>query len=205
MNYLSEIDRAVSRASAIVQRLLTFSRKMETHFEAVNLNRVVDESLHLLRHTLPKNLTIETDLEEELAEIQADPTQLEQVLMNLAGNAGEAMPDGGRLTIETRMITLGNEHRERYPDLNPGDYVKLSVMDTGHGMDEEILQRIFEPFFTTKEVGKGTGLGLSIVLRYIEKPQRPHYLQQRTRPRDDFPAVSAGRRKQGKRKTGTAG
>ena len=166
--YLVEIDRATNRASDIVRRLLSFSRKMEVRLEAVDMNRVVESTLGILQHIAPKMVCISTSLAPALKPIQADPGQMEQVIMNLVSNAIDAMSEGGQLSIETRGITLDSEYTQRYLEIDPGEYVVVTVTDSGSGMDESTRQRIFEPFFTTKEVSKGTGLGLSIVYGIVK-------------------------------------
>lgn len=166
--YLSEIKRASERATEIARRLLTFSRKIESKSKLVDLNDIIQNSLKIINATFPKMISIETKLSSTIPKIYTDPTQMEQVLLNLAGNSRDAMVDGGQLLIETETITLGDLFQSTHLDVEPGSYVLLSVTDSGSGMDKETLQHIFEPFFTTKEVGKGTGLGLSIVYGIIK-------------------------------------
>ncbi|MDP3480842.1 MAG: ATP-binding protein [Desulfoprunum sp.] len=161
--YLFEVNQAASRASELIRRMLTFSRKVNVEMIQLNLNDVILESLHLLERTLPKMVSIQTVLAADLAIIPADPTQMEQVIMNLANNAVQAMEDSGSLTIETENFLVREKYINTYLELDPGDYVLMKVTDTGKGMDEATRQRIFEPFFTTKEPGKGTGLGLASV------------------------------------------
>lgn len=165
---LQQIVRAAQRGSDLTRQLLTFSRKIESKMEAVDLNRVLEGLYGMLERTLPRMITIDLKLQEGLSHVHADPSQLEQVLMNLTLNARDAMPNGGRLTIETRNVFLGEEYCNLHPEVRPGEYVLLTVSDTGHGMDKETLQRIFDPFFTTKETGKGTGLGLAMVYGIIK-------------------------------------
>jgi two-component system, cell cycle sensor histidine kinase and response regulator CckA len=128
----------------------------------------VENVVVLLQRTLPKMIRIETRLAADLGSIMADPVQMEQILMNLAGNARDAMPEGGTLVIETRNVFLSEEDRQDLLDLAPGPHVLLEVSDTGRGMNDEVRQRIFEPFFTTKDVGKGTGLGLPMVYGIVQ-------------------------------------
>ena len=163
LKYLKEVDRAVERASELVKGLLTFSRKVKIARKSVRVNEGVSRAVKLLERTIPKMVSIETNLAPDLATIVGDLSQLEQVLMNLVANAKDAMPEGGRLIIETRNVTLDRDQCRSMIDLQPGDYVLLTVRDSGHGMDEETSRHVFEPFFTTKDVGKGTGLGLSTV------------------------------------------
>jgi CheY-like chemotaxis protein len=165
---LEQVLLAAERARDLVRQILTFSRKAEADLRPVSLNRAVREALKLLEPTLPKMIDIQARLAEDLRLVNADPTQVDQVLLNLAANAADAMPEGGRLTIETSNVVLGEEHRRRHPEASPGGYVMLSVADTGHGMDKQTAARIFDPFYTTKEVGKGTGLGLATVYGIVK-------------------------------------
>jgi PAS domain S-box-containing protein len=165
---LDAISRAVERGRDLVQRLLTFARKVEGSFRPVNLNREIRYIRKLLVRTLPKMIDIELRLRDGLSGIQADPVQIEQVLMNLAVNAGDAMPEGGRIVIETDEVVLDGAYCDARPEASPGPHVVLSVTDTGHGMTADIISSIFNPFFTTKEVGKGTGLGLAMVFGIVK-------------------------------------
>ena len=162
-NDLGKVLMAGRNGADLVQRLLTFSRKTEPKLLDLDLNQRVRQIRKFLERTIPKMIDIEMILAENLAGIHADPSQLDQVLMNLAVNARDAMPEGGHLTIETENVSLGEEYVRTHLGAKPGEYVLLSMSDTGHGMDKETLQHIFEPFYTTKEVGKGTGLGLAMV------------------------------------------
>jgi PAS domain S-box-containing protein len=161
---LHTINATAKRGSDLVQRLLVFSRKGDTKPRSLNLNHEVTQLKKLLERTIPKMIAIELSLESWLPVINADPVQVEQILLNLAINAKDAMPEsGGKLTIETRNITLDEEYCRTHLESKPGQYVMISVSDTGHGMSQETVQHIFEPFFTTKGAGKGTGLGLAMV------------------------------------------
>lgn len=162
-NKLKEIERATIRASELTLQLLTFSRKVESKLRPVNLNHQVEHVHKILKRTIPKMIDIELHLEKNLKIINADPAQIEQVLMNLAVNARDAIREEGRLIIETENLTLNEEYCKTHLGTHPGEYVLLIVSDTGHGMDKETADHIFEPFFTTKGLGKGTGLGLSMV------------------------------------------
>ncbi len=166
---LEEIRRAARSGADLVKRMLIFSRKTSTQIESVNLNTIVEQVRSLLGRSMPKLIEIELLTDTDLWAINADPGQMEQVLMNLAINARDAMPDVGRLTIETQNIVLDEEHHNVHLGVKPGRYALLSVTDTGTGMDEETAKHIFEPFFTTKEAGKGTGLGLSVVYGIVEQ------------------------------------
>jgi PAS domain S-box-containing protein len=158
---LDQIIASAGRAKELVKQIMTFSRKSEPDLMPLNLNQVVQRTQAVLERTLPKMITIETFLAEAPPAVQADPTQMEQVLLNLASNAQDAMPEGGRLIIETQDITLDPAYCHQYLGLEPGHYVLLMVTDTGLGMDKDTQEHIFEPFYTTKEVGRGTGLGLA--------------------------------------------
>ncbi|MFH1138845.1 MAG: PAS domain S-box protein [Pseudomonadota bacterium] len=160
---LLEILDACERARSLVLRILTFSRKTPLEPKPIDLNEVVRTTLALLEPTLPKMIEIESRLAPDLLAILADPNQIEQVVINLAANARDAMPEGGKLRIETCNKTLDDDSIRSHPNLSPGEYVFLRMSDTGSGMDEETKEHIFEPFFSTKPMGQGTGLGLSIV------------------------------------------
>lgn len=162
-NNLVAVEQAATRAGDLIRQLLTFSRRSEISLKPVNLNQVVLDTLAMLERTLPKMVDIETRLAIDLAVIQADATQMEQVLMNLATNAVDAMEQQGTLTIETENFVVDDIYRNTYLELQSGEYVLLRVTDTGQGMDDLTRQRIFEPFFTTKAKERGTGLGLATV------------------------------------------
>jgi PAS domain S-box-containing protein len=159
---LLQIKVATERATALTRQLLLFTRQKEGKHYPIQLNSVVEETHDLLERSIPKEITIELHLEPQLWTVEADPSQMSQVLMNLCLNARDAMPDGGTLTLETRNVTLDEERAQAVLAAQPGRYVRLSVSDTGCGMRPEVQARLFEPFFTTKEVGKGTGLGLAV-------------------------------------------
>ncbi|RLB22610.1 MAG: hypothetical protein DRG71_06915 [Deltaproteobacteria bacterium] len=165
---LKEIERAAKRASELTQQLLAFSRKVKSELKPVNLNQEVVQVEKLLRRTIPKMIDIELHLADDLMVINADPAQLEQVMMNLCLNARDAMPEGGKIIIETENVMLDKEYCKQHLGSKVGSYVLLSLSDTGHGMDKETLEHIFEPFFTTKEVGKGTGLVLAMVYGIVK-------------------------------------
>jgi PAS domain S-box-containing protein len=160
---LLHIKVATERAAALTRQLLLFTRQEKGERRPTQLNSVVEETRDLLERSIPKEITIELHLEPELWAVEADPSQVSQVLMNLCVNARDAMPDGGTLTLETRNVTLGAEGAQAILPAQSGHYVRLSVSDTGCGMSPEVQARLFEPFFTTKEVGRGTGLGLAVV------------------------------------------
>lgn len=164
-----EIDKAATRASALTRQLLAFSRKQVFHLEVLNLNQVLQNISTMLERLIGENIRVTKQLAPGLRQVRADHTQLDQVIVNLAVNARDAMPEGGDLTFETANVRVGtNMDFARY-SVPAGDYVCLKVIDTGTGMDEETQSHIFEPFFTTKEQGKGTGLGLSTVYGIVKQ------------------------------------
>ena len=165
---LHQIKIAAERATALTRQLRLFTRQEQGEHRPVQLNSVVGETRDLLGHSIPKGITIELRLEPELWTVEADPSQISQVLMNLCLNARDAMPDGGTLTLETRNVTLDEEQAQAILAARPGRYVHLSVSDTGCGMSPKVEARLFEPFFTTKEAGKGTGLGLAVVYGIVK-------------------------------------
>jgi len=166
---LEEIRKAARRAAALTRQLLAFSRKQVLEPRIIDLNGVVMNLDKMLRSLISENIELKTDLAADLAAARADPNQIEQVVMNLAINARDAMPDGGTVTIETRNATLDDAYAAQHVSVIPGDYIMLAVTDTGCGMDEPTKSRIFEPFFTTKPVGHGTGLGLSTVYGIVKQ------------------------------------
>ena len=166
---LRKIHQASQHGADLVRRILTFSRHAESKPRPVKLNREIVEARKLLESTVPKMVQIKILLADDLKPVNADPGQIEQVLMNLAVNAWDAMPEGGILTIQTENVHLDQEYCSVHLGARPGDYAVLSISDTGQGMDKETLDRIFEPFFTTKEVGKGTGLGLAMVYGIVKQ------------------------------------
>ena len=165
---LKEIDRAAQRGATLIQHLLTYSRKVESRLSPINLNQTVERVKGLLDRTIPRMIDIELQLAADLQTINADANQLEQVLLNLGVNARDAMPEGGKLILATENVTLDEQYCQTHLGSRPGNYVLLSVTDTGCGMPPEVLERIFEPFFTTKEMGQGTGLGLPMVYGIVK-------------------------------------
>ncbi|MFA4987452.1 MAG: PAS domain S-box protein, partial [Candidatus Brocadiia bacterium] len=163
------IQEAAARAQVITRQLLAFSRKQSLEMLPIDLNKVATGFAKILSHTLREDIRINTKLAQNLATVKADPSQMEQVLMNLAVNAQDAMPEGGELTIETGNVTLDEAYAAQHSGIIPGEFVLLQVSDTGTGMDAVTLKNIFEPFFTTKEKGKGTGLGLSMVYGIVKQ------------------------------------
>jgi PAS domain S-box-containing protein len=163
------IEHTVDRASRLIQQLLAFSRKQVLRPSVLDLNEIIANTGDLLRRVLGEHITLVAERGPGLGGVLADPTQLEQVIVNLAVNARDAMPEGGRLVFRTRNVDLDEVAIGDWPELRPGRYVMLQVMDTGHGMDAATQAHIFEPFFTTKELGKGTGLGLATVYGIIKQ------------------------------------
>ena len=166
---VQEIRNAGERAAALTEQLLSFSRKNVLQPKVHNLNPLLTEIEKMLRRIVRENIELRTVLDPELGNINADPGQIEQVIMNLAVNARDAMPNGGTLTIETQNIYLDNNYVSQHIAITPGRFVKMTVTDNGEGMDEKTQRRAFEPFFSTKEVGKGTGLGLSTVFGIVKQ------------------------------------
>ena len=160
---LEEIRTASIRAKDVVRQLLSFARKTRLEKKPINIAPIVGESLRLLRSSIPTSIEIQQNIAENVDPILADPTQINQILINLCTNANHAMPDGGILEINLQDVMFDKNTAPQYPGLNPGRYVNLTVSDTGHGISQEDIDRIFDPYFTTKEVGKGTGMGLAVI------------------------------------------
>jgi len=165
---LEAIESSAQRASELTQRLLIFSRKVESQLKPVELNQEVVQVSRMLERTIPKMIEIELNLAEDLKIVNADPVQIEQIMMNLGVNARDAMSDGGKLVFETRNVILDEAFCKTHMGCQPGEYVLLKVSDNGVGIEKELKQHIFEPFFTTKETGKGTGLGLAMVYGIVK-------------------------------------
>jgi two-component system, cell cycle sensor histidine kinase and response regulator CckA len=166
---LTSIERAAQRASELTQQLLAFSRKVESKMRPIDLNKEVSEIRNLLERTIPKMINIQLNLEKYLYVVNADPSQIEQIMMNLAVNARDAIGEEGQIIISTENTTLNEIECRNFHGLVPGNYVILSMTDNGKGMTKNESERIFEPFFTTKAPGKGTGLGLSMVYGLVTK------------------------------------
>jgi len=166
---IRRIYQAARSGADLVRSLLTFSRKVEPHPRPMDVNHTIRQVEKLLHRTIPKMIDMRLHLAEDLKRVNADPAQVEQIIMNLALNARDAMGEGGTLTLWTENVSLNDEYCQLHVDAEPGDYVLIAVSDTGHGMEEETLAHIFEPFFTTKEVGRGTGLGLPMVYGIVKQ------------------------------------
>jgi PAS domain S-box-containing protein len=165
---LEAIDRSARRGSELTRQLLLFGRKVESRLRPADLNQEVVQVVEMLERTIPKMIEIQCELGDGLHLIEADTVQLEQIMMNLGVNARDAMPEGGVLRFETANVRPAPAFFKTNEKLSPGDYVMLTVSDTGQGMETETLERIFEPFFSTKEAGQGTGLGLAMVYGIVE-------------------------------------
>ena len=159
----NEIRKAGERAGSLTKQLLAFSRKQVIEPRPLNLNTTIRDTEQMLRRLIGEDIVLTASLDPFLGRVMADPTQIQQVLMNLVVNARDAMPEGGKLDIETSNAMSTDKHSVIHADAKPGSYVVMTITDTGIGMDDNTRQHIFEPFFTTKEPDKGTGLGLSTV------------------------------------------
>ncbi|MBW3552661.1 MAG: PAS domain S-box protein [Gemmatimonadetes bacterium] len=166
---LEEVARSADRAAGLTRQLLAFSRRQMMQPRVVDPNETVRELRRMLTRVIGEDVELSTELATDAGCILVDPGQLEQVILNLAVNARDAMPVGGRLTIRTGRVRLSGRDLADAEELEPGEYVELGVSDTGHGMSTQVMERLFEPFFTTKELGKGTGLGLSTVYGIIKQ------------------------------------
>ncbi len=166
---VEEIKKAGDRAALLTYQLLAFSRKQILQPRVLDLNAIISETGKILQRLIEENIEIKLVLDPLLGMVKADPGQISQIIINLMVNARDAMPRGGRITVETQNIYLGEEYAGRHVSVRPGRYIMFAVSDTGTGMDDETQKHIFEPFFTTKGVGKGTGLGLSTVYGIVKQ------------------------------------
>jgi len=167
--YLEKIHIQAERAGRLTKQLLAFARRQILEPRSISLSKAVFETMELLKPVIGEHIAIKFALASDLEMTHADPTQIEQVVLNLCVNARDAMPDGGELLIETKNVSFDEDYCQRQPYARPGAFVLLGVSDTGHGMDSATLERIFEPFYTTKEIGKGTGLGLATVYGVVKQ------------------------------------
>ncbi len=168
---LNKIKTAAERAANLTKQILAFSRRQVLEVQVFNLNEVIIEFQEMLRRLITEDIEVQIFLTPTPCLLQADRTQIEQLLLNLSVNASDAMPNGGKLIIETDNVYLDEAYAQTHPETQPGNYVMLSLSDTGQGMDTETQKHIFEPFFTTKEQGKGTGLGLAMVFGIVKQHQ----------------------------------
>jgi len=169
--WIKTLQRNLERGTQLVQQILNFARGTTGDMQPCNLANLMQELIDFIKNTFPKNILIKTQVAEDLPLVKADPTQIYQALLNLAVNARDAMPAGGELTFHLEPFSVGERNALIHLDAKIGQYVRISVSDTGTGMSPEVLDKIFEPFFTTKEVGKGTGLGLSTVFSIVKHHQ----------------------------------
>lgn len=165
---LLKVRKVLLRSAGLTRQLLLFSRQQPMEMQPLYLNHQLGELQKMLNRLLGEDISVHVDLSEDLATVRADGGNLDQVMINLAINARDAMPTGGELTIQTQNAVIDTAYCKRHPQARPGPYVRICVSDTGTGMDEEVVKQIFEPFFTTKAVGKGTGLGLSVVYGIVQ-------------------------------------
>lgn len=166
--WLAMIKENSERGAELVKQVLTFARGMAGDRVSVRLKHIVKDLVGVLKQTLPKSITVKHNIATDLWTISADPTQIHQVVMNICINARDAMPTGGTLTIEARNVSIDENYARMNVDADAGNYVLLTVSDTGMGMEPDVIKRIFDPFFTTKEIGKGTGLGLATTLTIVK-------------------------------------
>ncbi len=169
LEYAQEIQYAAERATALTGQLLAFSRRQISQPKVLDLNEVVTHSMKMLRRIIGEDIELASHLDNDLGKVKVDPVHIDQVIMNLAVNARDAMTNGGRILLETSNCRLDEEYADRHIGVSEGAYVMLAVSDNGHGMTAETRSRLFEPFFTTKEAGKGTGLGLAIVYGIVKQ------------------------------------
>jgi two-component system cell cycle sensor histidine kinase/response regulator CckA len=168
LHRLDLIENSTKRGAELIKQVLHFSRGVEGERSAIQVSKLTDEMVMIMKSTFPKNIMNSVMLEQNLPSILGDYTQLHQVLLNLCVNARDAMPDGGLFSISAKKVTNTLEGKFVYLGLPEGDYVQLTVSDTGTGMPKEVREKVFEPFFTTKEIGKGTGIGLSTVMSIVK-------------------------------------
>ncbi len=194
--YISRLPENAQRAARLISQLLTFSRQAATESQPLQLLHLIKETLKMLERTVPENISIRMKVSSDVALVNADPTQIQQVILNLCINASHAMPNGGELTVGLENVALDEAYCQQYACARPGDYVCLSVRDTGVGMAPEVQKRIFEPFFTTKGVGEGTGLGLAMVYGIVTSHEGHIHVTSEVEKGSEFkvylPAMNAG-------------
>ena len=190
---LGEVRQAAERAAALTKQLLALSRRQVMQSRTVNLNEIIERLMGILTRLIKENVDLEFVPDPNLGSVKADPNEIERVVLNLAVNAQDAMPGGGRLSIGTANIHLDRQPSDDLDGPSAGDYVQVVVSDTGVGMDREMQTRIFEPFFTTKQPNEGTGLGLSVVYGVVR--QSGGFIQSRWKRRawvrNHFPDLPA--------------
>ncbi len=170
-DYLTEVHNAGNRAAALTQQLLAFGRMQLAHPQILDLNEVILSINRMLKRLIGEDIEIQTELSHDLWPVSADRGQIEQIMVNLAVNARDAMPRGGTIWLATDNLTITPANASLHTDAPTGQYVLVTVRDNGHGMDESVRERAFEPYFTTKELGKGTGLGLATVFGIVKQSQ----------------------------------
>jgi signal transduction histidine kinase/ActR/RegA family two-component response regulator len=161
--FVDIIETAAKRGAGLTRQLLTFARKSTVQFRPIVINDIIDETLHLFERSVDKTIEIKKNLTTEMSIVNGDDGQVQQAILNLLINARDAMPEGGSITVESGHVNFDERKSNNWAEVKSGQYVAISIKDTGVGMDQYVQQRIFEPFFTTKDQGKGTGLGLSVV------------------------------------------
>ncbi|HMS08255.1 MAG TPA: PAS domain S-box protein [Pyrinomonadaceae bacterium] len=169
--HIEEIKKAGERSAQLTNQLLAFSRRQILQAQVVNINDVIQDTSRMLKRLIGEDISLEAELAEDLLKVKCDPGQLSQIIVNLVVNARDAMPEGGTILIETNNTLLDAKYSAEHVGVTPGDYVIMTVSDTGVGMDDETKKHVFEPFFTTKDVGKGTGLGLSTVYGIVKQSE----------------------------------
>src|ERR1039457_4771517 len=167
--HAEQIEKVAYMAAVLTRQLLTFCRKQVVEPRVLELNMVIRDTERMLRLLIGDDIEFSTSLDPAAGHIKADPGQIEQIIMNLAVNARDAMPNGGKLTVTPATITRDKNHLKNFPELSAGDYIMLAIADTGTGMSEEVKAHLFEPFFTTKPSGKGTGLGLATCFGIVKQ------------------------------------
>ena len=186
---LKEAQDAAVLGSKLTDQLLTFARRRHMDAQVIQLNDQVVGITDMLRRTLGEHVMLSTSLARSVWPILADPGQFQSAIVNMAVNARDAMTQGGKLVIETRNIVLDGDHADFHAELKPGEYVQLSISDTGSGMSPDVRDRVFEPFFTTKEKGRGTGLGLAMVYGFVKQAGGHITIYSETRTRHDVQSL----------------